>query len=61
MNYQEKARKKAERQGIPFRKALTWIEPYDFQDRLEWLESLPEYGVVELEIGGLIAIEDAHG
>lgn len=44
--------------GIPYRKALLWVGPYDIQERKEFLQSLPEYDVVELAVGGLIGVEN---
>lgn len=57
MSWQENAREYSEEKNIPFRKALTWAEPYDFQKRKEWLSPLPEYDWVDLESGGIIGIE----
>lgn len=57
----QRAREKAERLDIPYRKALSWAEPYDFDQRVEFLRGLPEYEIVDLRIGGIIAVEDKHG
>lgn len=57
MSWQDNVREYADEAGIPFRKALTWTEPYDLQEKKEWLRSLPEYDVVDLEAGGIIGIE----
>lgn len=51
----------AEEHDIPHRKALNWFKPYDFERRREFLQSLPEYEVVDIGAGGLIAIEDKDG
>lgn len=58
---QERAREKAEKQDIPFRKALLWTKPYDLDARTEHLKSLPEYAVVDLQVGGIIGVEDKNG
>lgn len=57
MSWQENIREYADEAGVSFRKALTWAEPYDLQERKEWLCTLPEYDVVNLEVGGIIGIE----
>lgn len=55
--WQENVREYADKHEIPFRKALTWAEPYDLQDTKDHLKSLPEYDVVELDTGGIIGVE----
>lgn len=55
--WKQNVREYADEKNIPFRKALTWAEPYDLQEKIEWVNSLPEYDVVDLEIGGIIGIE----
>lgn len=57
MSWQDNVREYANEKDIPFRKALSWAEPYDLQERKEWLSSLPEYDVVDLKAGGIIGIE----
>lgn len=54
----KQVREYAENAEIPFRKALLWAKPYDTQERKKFLKTLPEYAVVDIEAGGLIAIEE---
>ena len=51
----------ADEKDIPWRKALNWFHPYDYEARKDFISGLPEYEVVELEIGGIIAVEDKNG
>lgn len=55
------ARDYAREKRIPVRKALNWFPPYDLDQRREFIQSLPEYDVIELEAGGIIAIESGPG
>lgn len=58
---QQRIQDYAESHDIPHRKALFWTPPYHYEERIEFLQSLPEYGVVEIQAGGVIAVEDKNG
>lgn len=50
-----------EKHKVPHGTAIRWAEPYDFTEMKDFLKSLPEWDIIELEIGGIMVVEDKYG